>query len=187
MRSRFAENVRAHQPLHLTLESLHDVPFLRGELFEHLLHGDHRGAEQRGELSFVERQDLHEYLAPILGIPHPADEAGPLQPVDHAGDRAGGQAGELGDSAGGERTFRSRGQIESLVISGRQAHLLGNACVPQHGEGAALAAQIGETLEDLGRHGVPWLLCHRPFPPRPHEPVLEAFFFLNILVIVTAL
>src|SRR5688500_19058279 len=93
--------------LDLELEiTLDHRKFIVAEVAEHLLQAVPRLHEEVPVLLELPVRDLDQHLAPVVRVADAAHETGPFQTVDHAGDRAGGEAGELREAAGGERSGR---------------------------------------------------------------------------------
>src|SRR5262249_51891742 len=96
-------------------------------------------------------------------IAQPPDEPALLEAVEHAGDRPGGEAGELRDPAGGDRLLGPQNQLQALVVGAGQPHLLGDPRVEQHHHGRQLTVELAELLQHrcgnlAGRTG------HEPIP-----------------------
>jgi hypothetical protein len=97
------------------------------------------------------RYELDDDAAPVGGIGDAPDVAGLLEPVDHAGDRTGGQAREVGQPPGGRRA-RIDEDLEGLDVRLGQAEPDGHG-LPEQG---ALEVDVPQGAQ----HGVDGFAVH---------------------------
>src|SRR5205823_1701568 len=102
------------------------------------------GPEDRGELGRARVEQADHDLAAIRGMLVAPDEAGLLQAIEDAGDRAGGEPGLLGEQPRGHGLRRRRPlrDVEALVIGDAEPEPVGDRLVEEHGAGAELAADL---------------------------------------------
>jgi hypothetical protein len=111
------------------VEPLEQLARVGGQRVEHLLDLAHRLGRGAQHL-----------LAPVVRMGLAAQPARPLQPRDHPGDRAAGQAGDRGELTGGHRGPLPE-QVQALEVGGAQPEAIGEGMVEQHGGGAVPAGE----------------------------------------------
>ena len=127
-----------------------------------LLPGAPERAEDLGELARAVVDHADDHLAAIVRVLLAPDEPGLLQAIEHAGDRAGGQPGELGELAGGHRLAASgaEDEVEALLVGEPDSQTVGDRLVEQHGARAQLAAEIVARIQGPGAGRVLVVVSH---------------------------
>lgn len=96
--------------------------------------------------------ELHHDAAAIARIRGAPRVAGPVEPVDDAGDGAGGEAGGLGELAGGLRPAR-RQEREHLQVGARQPDAAREHLLEEAGRLAELAQHEQQVVGAGRREG----------------------------------